>query len=100
MDNGSRLTSIDNDAVFLGIVQKYLGADERLALVLSDGTLWEKEHLDRKFDFIFADTWHGKYLLLDEIPGMVKRGGLYLVGMTCCRRQTGPRDIWQRRAIL
>jgi len=31
------------------------------------------------FDFIFADTWHGKYLMLDEVLEMLKIGGLYIV---------------------
>ncbi len=28
---------------------------------------------------MFADTWPGKYFLLDEVLGMVKPGGLYVI---------------------
>lgn len=79
MDSHSSLISIDNDDIFLGIAQQFLGQDERLDLVLSDGELWVKTHLAEKFDYIFADTWHGKYLLLDEVLEMLNKGGLYIV---------------------
>lgn len=79
MDSNSSLVSIDNEEIYLGIAQQFLGQDERLKLILSDGELWVKNHLDQKFDFIFADTWHGKYLLLDEVLGMLNKGGLYIV---------------------
>lgn len=30
-------------------------------------------------DFIFADTWHGKYLMLAEVLDMLNPGGLYII---------------------
>lgn len=79
MDRNSTLISFDNDEKFLNIAQKYLGQDERLKLILSDGEDWVKNNLGQKFDYIFADTWHGKYLLLDEVLEMLNKGGLYIV---------------------
>lgn len=79
MDSHSTLISFDNDETLLGIAQKYLGHDDRLQLVLSDGEVWVKNNLGQKFDYIFADTWHGKYLLLDEVLEMLNKGGLYIV---------------------
>ena len=79
MDRNSTLISFDNDEKFLNIAQKYLGKDERLKLILSDGEDWVKNNLGQKFDYIFADTWHGKYLLLDEVLEMLNKGGLYIV---------------------
>ncbi|MDN3635495.1 class I SAM-dependent methyltransferase, partial [Neolewinella lacunae] len=79
MDKHSTLISFDHDEKFLSIAQQYLGQDERLALVLSDGEDWVKNNLGQKFDYIFADTWHGKYLLLDEVLAMLNPGGLYIV---------------------
>ncbi|MDN3635952.1 class I SAM-dependent methyltransferase, partial [Neolewinella lacunae] len=79
MDKNSTLISFDHDEKFLSIAQQYLGQDERLALVLSDGEDWVKNNLGQKFDYIFADTWHGKYLLLDEVLEMLNPGGLYIV---------------------
>jgi len=32
-----------------------------------------------KYDFVFADTWPGKYFLLDEVLRMVKPGGIYVI---------------------
>jgi predicted O-methyltransferase YrrM len=79
MDSNSTLISFDNDEKFLNIAHKFLDKDNRLKLVLSDGEDWIKSNLSQKFDYIFADTWHGKYLLLDEVLEMLNKGGLYIV---------------------
>ena len=79
MDAASTLTSIDNDPAFLEIAKTYLGSDPRLHLILTDGAAWVEENKDRKYDYIFADTWHGKYLLLDEVLSMLNKGGLYII---------------------
>ncbi|MDI9871741.1 O-methyltransferase [Flectobacillus roseus] len=79
MDSNSTLISFDNDESFLNIAQKYLGQDKRLNLILSDGEDWVRNNFGQKFDYIFADTWHGKYLLLDEVLEMLNKGGLYIV---------------------
>lgn len=79
MDSNSTLISLDNDKNFLNIAHKFLDEDVRLKLVHSDGEDWIKSNLGQKFDYIFADTWHGKYLLLDEILEMLNKGGLYIV---------------------
>ena len=79
MDNTSSLISIDNDAAFVEIAKRYLGNDDRLNLVVSDGGKWIEENKTQKLDFIFADTWHGKYLVLDEVLSMLNKGGLYII---------------------
>ena len=79
MDNASTLVSIDNDPQFLEIARKELGQDIRLQLVLTDGAQWVEYNAGQQYDYIFADTWHGKYLLLDEVLGMLKNGGLYII---------------------
>lgn len=79
MDEVSTLISIDNDSNFLNIAQKYLGTDTRLKLVLTDGGEWIEQNKNVKFDYIFADTWHGKYLVLDEVLAMLNKGGLYII---------------------
>lgn len=79
LDQESTLTSIDNDAKFLAIAKTFLGDDDRLTLVDTDGAEWIKKNKDKKFDYIFADTWHGKYLLLDEALSMLNTGGLYII---------------------
>ncbi len=79
MDSSSTLISLDHDPVYLSIAKKYLGGDKRLSLVNKDGGDWIASNKDLKFDYIFADTWHGKYLLLDETLSMLNDGALYIV---------------------
>lgn len=79
MDENSYLVSIDNERKFLDIAEKNLGYDQRLNLVPADGGEWIENNKDKTFDFIFADTWHGKYLLLDEVLSMLRKGGLYIL---------------------
>lgn len=75
----STLISVDNDQEVLSIAEKYLGYDSRLTLTCIDGSDWVLANLEKRFDFIFADTWHGKYLLLDEVLAMVNPGGIYFI---------------------
>ncbi|MDO8965873.1 O-methyltransferase [Algoriphagus sp.] len=79
MDENAMLTSIDFDDSVLSIARKFLGSDPRLKLELIDGEKWVESNRDSRFDYIFADTWHGKYLLLDEVLEMLNIGGLYIV---------------------
>jgi len=79
MDDKSTLISVDNDSAFLAIAENHLGDDKRLTLVTEDGEKWIRENINERFDYIFADTWHGKYLLLEEALSMLKNGGLYII---------------------
>jgi len=79
MDRNSTLVSVDNDEALLQIAKTYLGQDKRLNLVHDDGEEWAKANMGQKFNYVFADTWHGKYLLLDEVLEMVNKGGFYIV---------------------
>lgn len=79
MDTDSSLISLDNNESCLAIAQTYLGHDKRLKLKHTDGEDWIQNNRGLRFDYIFADTWHGKYLLLDEILDTLNRGGLYIV---------------------
>ena len=79
MDQSSTLLSLDNEQAFLDIASGYLGKDSRLTLVCSDGEKWVTENAHSRYDFIFADTWHGKYLLLEEVLNMLKVGGIYVI---------------------
>jgi predicted O-methyltransferase YrrM len=79
MDKDSTLISIDNDPLFLEIAKDKLGFDNRLNVVLADGGKWIEENKNQQFDYIFADTWHGKYLLIDEVLSMLNKGGFYII---------------------
>lgn len=78
MDATAALTSIDNDDVFLDIARQFLN-DNRLSLITEDAGAWIQDNREMKFDLIFADTWHGKYLMLDEVLEMLNPGGLYII---------------------
>ncbi|MDP1764576.1 MAG: class I SAM-dependent methyltransferase [Sediminibacterium sp.] len=79
MDEDSTIISLDNDETLLQIAQTFLGQDKRLHLVHSNGEKWVTTNLRQKFDYIFADTWPGKYLMLDEVLEMINKGGFYIV---------------------
>lgn len=79
MDAASILVSIDNEAGFLAIAEDHLGQDPRLTLTLNDGGEWVEQHKNEKYDYIFADTWHGKYLMLEEVLEMLNKGGYYII---------------------
>jgi predicted O-methyltransferase YrrM len=79
MDPESTLISFDFDEKVLSIARQHLGSDPRLRLELIDGESWVGANRGNTFDYIFADTWHGKYLLLDEVLAMLPVGGIYIV---------------------
>jgi len=79
MDSESSLISIDNEPNFLDIARQFLGSDNRLNLITIDGADWVEANKQQKFDYIFADTWHGKYLLLEGVLSMLNKGGLYII---------------------
>jgi len=79
MNSSASLVSVDNDPAVLGIAKQYLGNDPRLKLEESDGAGWIEQNRHLKFDFIFADTWHGKYLMLEEVLDMLNPAALYIV---------------------
>ncbi len=79
MGAAASLTSVEFDASAARILRRHLGYDPRLAVVEEDGDAWIGRNLQRRFQLIFADTWPGKYRLLDETLGMLAPGGMYVV---------------------
>jgi len=79
MDQHSTLTSIDNDAEVQAIARRHLGHDLRVSFHLTDGVAFLQSLAEKKFDYIFADTWPGKYDHLDEALALLKPGGLYVI---------------------
>ena len=79
MDQNATLISVDYDPKYIAVAEKFLGDDKRLSLVTADGGEWLDANNRLRFDFIFADTWHGKYLMLDETLAMLNKGGFYII---------------------
>lgn len=79
MGANASLTTVDNDEGVLAVLRKNLGSDPRLQVVCADGDEFLRLLKGQQFDFIFADTWSGKYRLLDEALALVKPSGLYVI---------------------
>jgi len=79
MDEKSQLTTVDNDETLLSILQRHLGADPRLSVVCADGDEFLHSLRGQQFDFIFADTWSGKYRFLEEALDLLAPAGLYVI---------------------
>ena len=79
MNATATLTTVDNNKTALEVLRHHLGNDKRLTVVCSDGDEFIKSIAGQRFDFIFADTWSGKYQMLDETLALLNPGGLYVI---------------------
>lgn len=79
MNHNSSLISVDNDPTVIEIAYKHLGGDSRLTLKTMDGLEFLKATQGEQFDYIFADTWAGKYDDLELALKLVKVGGYYII---------------------
>jgi len=81
LDAAATLITVDQDAAMQAIAQQYLGHDPRLTFYAMDGAqfILNQQAAGTRFDFIFADTWPGKYTEFEETLGLLKQGGFYLI---------------------
>ena len=79
MDAESHLTTVDNDEALLSILKRHLGADSRLSVVHADADEFLQSVRGQHFDFIFADTWSGKYRFLKEALDLLAPAGIYVI---------------------
>ena len=79
MDSASSLTTVDNDEALPTILRNHLGADPRLTVVCADRDDFLRSLRGQRFDFIFANTWAGKYRLLSDALELLNPGGLYVI---------------------
>jgi predicted O-methyltransferase YrrM len=81
MNQTATLTSVDNDAHVQAIARTHLDRDERVRFIHSPG----EEFIARavaenvRYDLIFADTWPGKYWLLEETLALLAPGAFYII---------------------
>lgn len=54
-------------------------ASSLTTVACADGDDFLRSLQGQRFDFIFADTWAGKYRLLDEALALLNPGGLYVI---------------------
>ena len=79
MDSRATLLSVDNDDTAQAIARRHLAQDQRVSFHLADGATFLMSLSGQQFDYIFADTWPGKYDHLDEALALLKPGGVYIV---------------------
>ncbi|BAF71886.1 methyltransferase domain-containing protein [Sulfurovum sp. NBC37-1] len=79
MDDMSQLTTVDNDTKVMAVAKEYLAEDERITFVCSSGESVIDGIEKNSIDFIFADTWPGKYHYLEEALALLKVGGMYVI---------------------
>jgi predicted O-methyltransferase YrrM len=79
MDSASRLESVDTDATFVAVAERYLGADPRVSFRIMDGADFIRQAPRGQFDFIYADAWPGKFTHLEEALALLRSGGMYVI---------------------
>ena len=81
MDKRATLLTVENNRQAAEIAQRHLANDPRIAFHVGDGGefLEAIQEQAQHFDFIYADTWPGKYTHLDEALNLLKIGGIYLI---------------------
>jgi predicted O-methyltransferase YrrM len=79
MDAASRLDSVDRDAAVSAVAQRHLGHDSRVTFHVSDGAEFLARLAQGGFDFVYADTWPGKFTHLDLALSLLRPGGIYFV---------------------
>ena len=75
MDNQSTLVSVDNDKNAQNVALEHLGSDSRLKVICADGGEWLGQNQDKRYDFIFADAWPGKFSHLEGYAMALDNGG-------------------------
>lgn len=79
MDIDSSLKTIESDEKLTSIAEKYIGHDSRISIITGQGEELILESEENSIDYIFADTWPGKYNHLEETLSLLKKGGLYII---------------------
>jgi len=79
MDVGSTLDSVDNDPHVQEVARQHLGRDSRVTFHLADGASFLATPARQEYDFVYADTWPGKFTHLDLALSLVRVGGIYFI---------------------
>lgn len=88
MTPDAHLITVEIDADLQRIAKRHLADDPRIEYVLADGNDFLRDHRGRQFDFVFADSWPGKFDNLELGLDMVAPGGFYLIDDLL------PQDSW------
>lgn len=78
MDTNSTLDTVELDADLSAVASATI-LDSRVHFFVQDGQEWLYEHSNERYDFIFADTWPGKFHALNEALSLLSPGGIYFI---------------------
>lgn len=80
MDGGSKLTSLDLDPKVQAVARQSLARHPNVEFLTLDAANYiERLTEGDAFDFIFADSFPGKFFLRNELLAHLRHGGLYVV---------------------
>jgi predicted O-methyltransferase YrrM len=79
MDARSALDTVDNDVAAQQIARRHLSDDARVRFVLMDGAAFLERSEPNGYDFVYADSWPGKFSHLDLALGQLRAGGIYVI---------------------
>lgn len=79
MDAASSLVTVDSEEKLVAIARRNLGVDPRVQFNVADGAEFLATLRGRRFDFIFADTWPGKFDHLEDALALLSPGALYVI---------------------
>jgi predicted O-methyltransferase YrrM len=81
MDAQSRLITVDHDEKVISVAKRYLANDPRVTFYTMGGAAFLQSMKEQgiTFDFIFADTWPGKYAHLDDALQLLKASSFYVI---------------------
>ncbi len=79
MDASSHLDSVDNDEMSQVIANQHLGRDPRVTFHLEDGATFLVRQPSDSYDFIYADSWPGKFTHLEVALSLLRVGGFYFI---------------------
>ncbi len=88
MDAAATLVSVENDGGRMSVARRHLGHDKRITLVEEDARQFLRNVQGQQFDFIFADTWAGKYEDLELALTLLADHAFY------CVDDMLPQDSW------
>jgi predicted O-methyltransferase YrrM len=75
----AQLVTVEQDGLLAAVAQRHLGGDSRAIFVVEDAATYVADVGDTRFDLIYADTWVGKFTHVDEVLGLLKDGGFYVL---------------------
>ncbi len=79
MNKNAILWTVELEEKYSQVAQQALANDKRITYFVEDGTTFLERQQHERFDFIFADTWPGKYWSLEVALNMVKSCGFYII---------------------